>query len=841
METMKRAQSLFDYISATVALMVGFASEADACDQMPDHLLERIKLLVADKNMLVQRRILSDTLPRIIRRHTKQIAGELIGFLMNANWKFMVVAISKSLAEAYKFRPDAVMEILQSWQEEAENNRPDKISTLKITQSEVMLATVAMTYGEIDPDNKADFLNNENIFEKLQEILSKELHPEVRKFTLIAVGLQAQKRFGKLAQHLQTLVAVLSKEERENVADILTGIYLQQRRRLSGGDDVIEVKNASGEMEIYSVWLNSQRPLTDVETEMFRWAKDTENSMAQQVAFGAVSNFARRFDIQESLLIEEKKKSLNIVPLDTGDEYASPIETGGPPGDWYLGRLIPWIVARNAEYYRTCIRNLLPATLSQRKKNRAGMNFVLSKWLKSLDNEIKCISKKLKPGIWLAQNLKGAMVTAAIVLVVTTTLVLKQSKVFEEKPPSAPAKSRAIEAVADNGTIVNEHIQVSDPNSSTLDQGILEVRFAGNAKRGDILSIHNQGTGYQKISLAGDEVFYGDQAIGRFSGGKEMKPLIVRFNANTGINAVQTLMRLVIYSNVASPPELGLRSVEFQVTDRNGLSSNIVMQSILVSKENEGPRLTTPDGLAAKEDAPLGINGIQVDGPESTKNITITFVAGKGAINIYNNLHGEATTVNIECNNSSKAVLIGNAKDVNAILSSEGSIIYKGSEDDTLTVTVSDGGMDLPADDDVNVWPPGCQKEKICSTRLPISVEARNKPPTISLASPSVTVNEGEWVWIGGITVEDPDTEELQMHLSVKHGVLALNGSVADAIGSRRITGNNSNSLKFGGINKTVAAELGLPEIVSYTPQSSYRGSDILQIRVERWRAGRQC
>ena len=92
-----------------------------------------------------------------------------------------------------------------------------------------MLATVAMTYGEIDPDNKADFLNNENIFEKLQEILSKELHPEVRKFTLIAVGLQAQKRFGKLAQHLQTLVAVLSKEERENVADILTGIYLQQK------------------------------------------------------------------------------------------------------------------------------------------------------------------------------------------------------------------------------------------------------------------------------------------------------------------------------------------------------------------------------------------------------------------------------------------------------------------------------------------------------------------------------------------------------------------------------------------------------------------------------------
>ena len=29
------------YISATVALMVGFASEADACDQMPDHLLEQ--------------------------------------------------------------------------------------------------------------------------------------------------------------------------------------------------------------------------------------------------------------------------------------------------------------------------------------------------------------------------------------------------------------------------------------------------------------------------------------------------------------------------------------------------------------------------------------------------------------------------------------------------------------------------------------------------------------------------------------------------------------------------------------------------------------------------------
>jgi len=408
-EDYKTSEQPVDYIRATIALTVGLASEADPYDQMSEYLLKLLKNLIIDKNKLVQNRVLSDTLPRIVRRHTRQIGIELKAFLVNADID-LIVAVSKSLSEAYKFRPDAVLEILKSWQNESEENRPSKALKRRVALREVMISVVALTYGELESNEQDNSLNADKIFKNFQNILSQEFNPFVRSLVIIAVGRKAQKNFSQVEQQLQVLVSQVTKDERQSLSNILTEIHLEQRLKLSGGDETIEIQNKK-----YSVWLNSQKPLTDVEKAMLRWAKDDRNPMAQQVATRTSANFAQRFDREESQKIEELREKLGVQQAKVFEEYASPVLGGQPPQDWYLGKLIPWLTTRNAENYQTSIRNLLPEVLTQHRQNLENMNFVLRKWHNSSDLDIKTISDKLKSGILLAENLKWGIVGAALI------------------------------------------------------------------------------------------------------------------------------------------------------------------------------------------------------------------------------------------------------------------------------------------------------------------------------------------------------------------------------------------------------------------------------------------
>ncbi|MBP0027030.1 SH3 domain-containing protein [Roseofilum sp. Guam] len=423
-----------NYIRATIALTVGLASETDPYDRMSEELLELLRKLVIDTSKLVRDRVFFDALPRIVRRHTRQVQSELEDFLIDADIE-LIVAISKSLSEAYKFRPDAVLDILESWKEKSQVTESSKIAKGQKTIREALRSTVALTYGELNTESI------ERIINYLKSILSDEKHPFVRSLAIVAIGMQSQKYFDDfqiIAPKLKGLVSEITQEERNEIANILTNIYLKQRASLTGGDRVIEIQGKQ-----YSVWLDSQRPLTTVEQAMIDWAKDDSNISAQQVATQASVNFVDKFDKEEAEKIEQLREEIENSTIETLEEYPQVIKGVQPPEDWYMGKLIPWFVTRDFENSgdfennRTSIRNILPESLFHYKKNRESMNFVLEKWKNTSDKRIQNIADRLKSGIFWAQNMKLVMFGVLLIIVNLVNTSINQ---FKKLPPTNNAK-----------------------------------------------------------------------------------------------------------------------------------------------------------------------------------------------------------------------------------------------------------------------------------------------------------------------------------------------------------------------------------------------------------------
>lgn len=425
----KDSEEPADYIRATIALTAAFAALYDSPDQLSPELLELLKNFIGEENEFVRNRVFTFTLPKLIAQHTIQlrdILHDMLRYFDNS-----VVAVASSLAFAYRFRPDDVLKTLELWNNECQTTRPAKLDiaevtwsdvlqatgvltdpvkirevlqenvlTYKVTSRDVLQATVALTYGEIECDQSIGSLTAREAVQNLANILSTERHPLVREITLLAISNQAKSAFASVESQLQELVTKVKAKERQKIAEIFADLYLEQRANLSGGEQYIEVNQKQ-----YPVWLNSTRPLTAVEQAMLRWAKNDRNAMAQQVAINASANFAIRFEQEEERQIKQLREGRDSLETTSITLHTDPIEGGKPPQDWYFGKLIPWLATRDAESYRTAIRNLLPEGLRQRQRSSDVMNFVLRKWGNTSDADMNTISKKLKSGFWWAKNL----------------------------------------------------------------------------------------------------------------------------------------------------------------------------------------------------------------------------------------------------------------------------------------------------------------------------------------------------------------------------------------------------------------------------------------------------
>jgi len=819
----KDSKQPVDYIRATIALTVGYAALYDPPDRLSPELLELLKHLITEQNELVRNRVFTFTLPRLISRHIIQLRDILHDMLRYIDDS--VLAVANSLAFAYRFRPNDVLETLTLWNSECKKKRSSRINIAEVTSREALLATVALTYGKIECDQSIGTLTPLVAVQHLKIILLEELHPRVREIALFAIGCQANRAFDQAEPELQDLVSrQITQKERQEVAEILTKIYLAQRANLPGGEQYIEVNQKR-----YPVWLNSTRPLTTVESAMLRWAKNDRNPMAQQVATNVAALVASKLEQEEERQIKQLREGRDSWETTSITVYADPIEGGKPPEDLYYGKLIPWLATRNAENYRTAIRNLLPEGLRQYKISREVMNFVLrQKWGNVSDADVKAISKKLKSGLWWAENLVWFVAGIGVVLILVGIAAINLSK--------SPGPRILTETIPTDPSItVSDRASVSDVDSANFKTGKLIVKLSAGSNSDDRLGIRNQGKDSGQIGVSVSDVTYGGTSIGRFEGGKGTEPLIIDFNSNASLDAVQALMRNITYQNLGASPNLGSRTVEFQVIDDGNASSpKTLTRNIFVTRENTAPTLVVPERQAVNENAPLNISGISINDSDSTKNFTVTFTVNNGTITIKDSVPKGLTADNISDNNTKTVKLVGSPEKIKATLTDPNAVIYKGTSDDTLSITINDGGQDIPKDADKTlIWPPKAQDAKMSSKEIQIAVNPANKPPIITISEPTKIVNEDENLTINGIAVDDSDTPNLTVKLGVEHGTITVKTNAAKGLTANEISGNKTGTVTLTGDIAKIKATLADVQAITYRGIQDFNGNDTLTINID--------
>jgi hypothetical protein len=131
---------------------------------------------------------------------------------------------------------------------------------------------------------------------------------------------------------------------------------------------------------------------------------------------------------------------------------------------------------------------------------------------------------------------------------------------------------------------------LTDSNSANSNTGRLQVEFASGASPDDRLAVRNQGSAASEIGVVADHVTFGGVTIGTFSGGHGETPLVVTFNENATLAAVEALVRNLTFANVSHEPATNHRYVRLALVDDTGQTSNLPIAHALVD-----PRPILPD------------------------------------------------------------------------------------------------------------------------------------------------------------------------------------------------------------------------------------------------------
>jgi uncharacterized delta-60 repeat protein len=145
-------------------------------------------------------------------------------------------------------------------------------------------------------------------------------------------------------------------------------------------------------------------------------------------------------------------------------------------------------------------------------------------------------------------------------------------------------------------TVVSPNARVTDADSSSFGGGKLTVAIGSNAAATDRLSIRNQGTGMDQISVSGANVSYNHVVIGVISGGSGAAPLLVTLKPACGRAAIQALVQNVTFAALGENPGSAQRVLQFTLSDGSGNVSDNVLKPVSVIAVNDPVSLSIPSG-----------------------------------------------------------------------------------------------------------------------------------------------------------------------------------------------------------------------------------------------------
>ena len=142
--------------------------------------------------------------------------------------------------------------------------------------------------------------------------------------------------------------------------------------------------------------------------------------------------------------------------------------------------------------------------------------------------------------------------------------------------------------------ILDIAVAIVDSDSSNFDGGSVSFAFIAGGSSEDNLSIRNQGTGANQISVSGNTVSYEGTAIGTISAnGLTGGDLVIDLNANANATSVEALLENIQYQNTSQSPQPE-RTLSLRLTDGDGGGSQNISTVINVTQVNDSTEADGP-------------------------------------------------------------------------------------------------------------------------------------------------------------------------------------------------------------------------------------------------------
>lgn len=118
--------------------------------------------------------------------------------------------------------------------------------------------------------------------------------------------------------------------------------------------------------------------------------------------------------------------------------------------------------------------------------------------------------------------------------------------------------------------LVDDDTTVADADLVDFAGGKLTMQLSNNVQSTDRLQIRNAGIGVEQIGVSGNVVTFGGVAIGTFTGGSGLTPLVITFDANARQAAVEALLWSIEFTGLAVTSSILPRLVKATLTDGDG-------------------------------------------------------------------------------------------------------------------------------------------------------------------------------------------------------------------------------------------------------------------------------
>ena len=177
-------------------------------------------------------------------------------------------------------------------------------------------------------------------------------------------------------------------------------------------------------------------------------------------------------------------------------------------------------------------------------------------------------------------------------------------------------------------TLVADAAIVTDADSSTFNGGTIRATVSGATVY--TLTLHNQGTGTDQVSLSGTTVRLNGLDIGTLSGG-DSSPLLIACTSNMTPVAAQLVLRDLEFISPGDNPQAGSALVAVQITDDHGDQSTVASQSVTVVPVNDAPLASSPLLVTVANQTLFGV--ITVTDPDNTVfTFNVTQAPAKGGL-----------------------------------------------------------------------------------------------------------------------------------------------------------------------------------------------------------------